>query len=133
MLKNNNSSNLNTHKKILYVDDEEINLKLFDLSFRSDFEIITALSGEEGLEILESNTEIHLVISDLRMPGMDGLKFIKELKLRKPTRMCMLLTGFVESEVMLEGFNKDLIFRYLTKPWKKETLFEAIEEAFRRH
>lgn len=85
------------------------------------------------MEILESNTEIHLVISDLRMPGMDGLKFIKELKLRKPTRMCMLLTGFVESEVMLEGFNKDLIFRYLTKPWKKETLFEAIEEAFRRH
>ena len=118
-------------KKILYVDDEEINLKLFDLTFKKDFEIITALSGEEGLEIIERNPEIAVVISDLRMPGLNGLDFIKELKIRTPGKHCMLLTGFVDSDVILEGFNKDLIFRYLTKPWKKSDVYEAINSTFK--
>jgi response regulator RpfG family c-di-GMP phosphodiesterase len=121
---------MTTLKKILYVDDEEINLKLFDLSFHQHFEIVTALSAEHGLEIIESDPDINLIISDLRMPGMDGLNFIKEIKSQKPSLVCLLLTGFVDSEVMLEGFNKELIYRYLTKPWKKAELLEVILNAF---
>ena len=123
---------MNSMKKILYVDDEDINLKLFDISFRRDFEVVTAMSAEVGLEIIESESEIELIISDLRMPGMDGLNFIKELKSRKPSLICILLTGFVDSEVMLEGFNKDLLFRYLTKPWKKAEVLEVILDAFKK-
>lgn len=117
-------------KKILYVDDEAINVRLFELSFKGDFCVYTATSAYEALEILKSNGDIRLLISDLRMPEMDGLELIREVKSADPAMVCMLLTGYVESDVLLEGFNKDLIFRYLTKPWHKNTLTGTIREAF---
>lgn len=118
--------------RILYVDDEIINLELLQLTFMNDFEVITASSAEEGLKILELNPEIHVVISDLKMPVMNGLEFIKVVKQNFEEKVCMLLTGFMESEVMLEGFNKELIFRYLMKPWKVDELKETILEALKR-
>lgn len=119
-------------RRILYVDDEEINVSLFNLSFRNEFEVYSAKSAKEGIKILDSQPEICVVISDLKMPEMDGLEFIKFIKGKRPEIVCMLLTGYVESEVMLEGFNKDLLFRYLVKPWKKEKLLESIEDAFKK-
>ena len=118
--------------RILYVDDEVINLELLQLTFMNDFEVIAADSAQEGLRLLELNPDIHLVISDLKMPVMNGLEFIKVVKQIDPTKVCMLLTGFMESDVMLEGFNKELIFRYLMKPWEKEELCETILEALKR-
>lgn len=117
-------------RKVLYVDDEDINLKLFELTFRNEFEVKTALSAADGLDILENDSDIRLVLSDLRMPEMDGLQFIKVIKEKDSKVTCMLLTGFIESDVMLEGFNKELLYRYLTKPWKKAALLDVINEAF---
>lgn len=118
--------------KILYVDDEEINLELLQLTFMDELEVITATSARKGLQILESDPEIMIIISDLKMPEMNGLDFIKEIKKRQQDNVCMLLTGFMESEIMMEGFNKELIFRYIMKPWKKNVLMEAIEQALSR-
>lgn len=118
--------------RVLYVDDEEINLELLQLTFKNELQILTALSAREGLDILVQNPDVHVVISDLKMPGMNGLEFIKEVKSRDESKVCMLLTAYLESEIMLEGFNKELIFRYLMKPWNKETLFETILEALDR-
>lgn len=117
---------------VLYVDDEEINLELLQLTFRNEFQVFTALSAQEGLKILSNKPEIHVVISDLKMPDVNGLEFIKEVKSRDEDKVCMLLTAFLESEVMLEGFNKELIFRYLMKPWNKDELHSTIHEALRR-
>ena len=119
-------------EKILYVDDEPINLKLFELAFKSQYQVFTALSASRGLEILEEHSGIPLVISDLRMPVMDGLEFIKVIKERYPGKICMLLTAYIESEVMLEGFNKELLFRYITKPWNKEEMADNLEEALEK-
>lgn len=119
-------------KKILYVDDESINLELFRISFIRHYHVITALSAEEGLRILEKEPDINMIITDLKMPGMDGLEFIKKIKETDEHRICMLLTGYIESEVILEGFNRELIFRYLLKPWRKRDLMEVIEEGFNR-
>ncbi len=117
--------------KVLYVDDEYINLDLLRLTFLNEFNVVTALSGSEGLEILEQQPDIHVVLSDLRMPGMDGLEFIRVIKQRYPDKVCMLLTAYMESEVMMEGFNKELLFRYLMKPFDRDelkgTLLEALE------
>ncbi len=121
-----------TRPKILYVDDEAINLELLQLTFRKELEVITALSASQGLRILEEQPDIQVVISDLKMPEINGLDFIKEIKDRNRERVCMLLTGFMESEVMMEGFNKELIFRYLMKPWRKNELMECIQEALKR-
>jgi two-component system NtrC family sensor kinase len=118
--------------RILYVDDEVINLELLQLTFMNDFKVITASSAREGLELLALNPGIRVVISDLKMPVMDGLDFIKVVKKRDPGKVCMLLTGFMESDVMLEGFNKELIFRYLMKPWEKDELKGTILEALER-
>jgi len=118
--------------RILYVDDEEINLELFQLTFKNELEVITALSAKDGLEILSLNPDIRVIISDLKMPYMNGLNFIKEVKNRYENKVCMLLTAYLESEVMLEGFNKELIFRYLMKPWNKEELHRTIQEAIKR-
>ena len=118
--------------KILYVDDEEINLELLQLTFMNEFTVITAESAREGVKLLALNPDIHVVISDLKMPVMNGLDFIKEVKGSDPETVCMLLTGFMESEIMLEGFNKELIFRYLMKPWNKDELGQTIKEALHR-
>jgi len=118
--------------RILYVDDEEINLELLQLTFMNELEVLTATSAKDGLQILDTNQDIEVVISDLKMPEMNGLDFIKEIKKKSQDRTCMLLTGFMESEIMMEGFNKELIFRYIMKPWKKEVLMEAIREGIRR-
>ena len=118
--------------KILYVDDEEINLELLQLTFMNEFKVITAESAQEGLKLLALNPDIHVIISDLKMPAMNGLDFIKEVKRNNPEKVCMLLTGFMESEIMLEGFNKELIFRYLMKPWDKDELGETLQEALKR-
>ena len=118
--------------KVLYVDDEPINLELLQLTFMGELDVITATSAREGLEILNAHPEIHVIISDLKMPVMNGLDFIKEIKSKSREKVCMLLTGFVESEIMLEGFNKELIFRYLMKPWKKSELIETIRDALKR-
>ena len=118
--------------KILYVDDEVINLELLQLTFMNEFTVITAESAREGLKLLTLNPDIHVIISDLKMPVMNGLDFIKEVKRNNPEKVCMLLTGFMESEIMLEGFNKELIFRYLMKPWNKDELSMTIQEALLR-
>ena len=117
---------------ILYVDDESINLELLQLTFLNDFRVATASSAKEALDLLELNPEIHVILSDLKMPVMNGLDFIKIVKQRYPSKVCMLLTGFMESEIMLEGFNKELIFRYLMKPWRKDELKKTIMEALTR-
>lgn len=118
--------------RILYVDDEVINLELLQLTFMNDFKVIVAKSAREGLKLIEQNPDIHVVISDLKMPEMNGLDFIKQVKKKDPAKVCMLLTGFMESDVMLEGFNKELIYRYLMKPWERNYLMETIQEALRR-
>lgn len=118
--------------RILYVDDEVINLELLQLTFINELDVLTATSAREGLEVLEMNPDIQVVISDLKMPVMNGLDFIKQVKQKSKERVCILLTGFMESEVILEGFNKELIYRYLMKPWRRDELMDAILEAIRR-
>ena len=73
-----------------------------------------------------------MIISDLKMPVMNGLDFIKAVKHKDRDKVCLLLTGFLESDVMLEAINKDLIYRYLMKPWNRNELKDTILEAFRR-
>lgn len=118
--------------RILYVDDEVINLELLQLTFMNEFTVVTAESAREGLDLLALNPDIHVILSDLKMPEMNGLDFIKEVKRAYPEKVCMLLTGFMESEIMLEGFNQELIFRYLMKPWHKDELGATITEALKR-
>lgn len=118
-------------KSILYVDDEPINLELFKINFRNDYKVITATSARTGIEIIEKEN-ISVIISDLKMPEMNGIEFIEYIKNSSPEKVCILLTAYIESDVMLKAINQELIFRYITKPWKKDDVKNVIELAFEK-
>jgi two-component system sensor histidine kinase/response regulator len=118
-------------ESILYVDDELINLELFRINFEDDYNVITAESGNEALSILASNY-IPVIVSDLKMPGMNGLELISKIKGQSPEKICIMLTAYAETDVMLKAVNEELIFRYLLKPWRKTELMQVIHNAFEK-
>ena len=110
---------------ILYVDDEEINLLLFKMSFSKNFNIITSVSPIKALEIVKEN-EIKVVISDYKMPYMNGMELIRETKRVKPDIICMILSAYAESEVTIQ---KELLYKYILKPWNKNDFINVLNEA----
>ena len=114
--------------EILYVDDEEINLNLFEYSFRKDFHIHKSPSAEEGLLLLDK-LHIDVIISDLKMPRMNGIDFIRLVKQKFPAKACILLTGYYEPNLFNDPEIQALLFRYILKPFKKEELKSLILEA----
>ena len=113
---------------LLYVDDEPINLKLFELNVQCTFNVITALSGFEGLEILKNNPDIPIVISDMRMPRMDGLEFIAKAKEQFPNIIFYILTGYEINEEISEALNHKLINKYFRKPLNYKEIEKSITE-----
>lgn len=117
--------------RILFVDDEEAILKsLRRLMRRHSYDCWFATSGAEGLTILEAQS-IDLVISDMRMPEMDGATFLKEVKQRWPFSVRFLLTGYADMSATIDALNLGGINRYVSKPWDDGALIEAIEEGLR--
>jgi YesN/AraC family two-component response regulator len=114
--------------EILYVDDEVINLELFEYSFRKDFIIHKSLSAEQGLQVLE-NVNIGVIISDLKMPNMNGIEFIRLVKEKYPRIACILLTGYYEPQLFNDPEIQSLLFKYILKPFKKDELKNLILEA----
>ncbi|MEZ5084407.1 MAG: adenylate/guanylate cyclase domain-containing protein [Bacteroidales bacterium] len=117
---------------ILYVDDEEQNLVSFRATFRREYEIHTALSGKDGIEIMHNN-DINLIITDQRMPGMTGIEFLKKILPAYPNTIRMVLTGFSDVEAIIEAINTGQVFRYITKPWDEKELHMTIENARQLH
>ncbi|MDD2196020.1 MAG: response regulator [Bacteroidales bacterium] len=114
---------------VLYVDDEPINLKLFELNFTDIFNLITASSGFQGLEILENNPDISVVVSDMRMPKMDGIEFIGKAKTKFPHIVYFILTGFEITEEISQALNSNLINKYFRKPFNFKEIESSISSA----
>ncbi len=114
---------------ILYIDDEENNLISFKSTFRREYDIHVATSGQQGLEIMEQN-EIHLVITDQRMAEMTGVEFLGKVMFLYPDCMRMIMTGFSDMDAIIQAINKGNIYRYIAKPWNREELKITIDSAF---
>lgn len=114
---------------ILYVDDEMINLLSFRAVYRSKYNIFTAISGAEGLEILNKN-EVHIVITDQRMPNMTGVEFLEKVIEKYPAPMRILLTGYTDMSAIVDAVNKGNIYHYLNKPWNDEEMEAVINNAY---
>lgn len=113
---------------ILYVDDESINLMLFKTMFRKKYRILTAASPGKGMEVLGQNPDTEVVISDMRMPEMDGLEFIREAKRKFPGVMFYILTGFEITHEIEDAVEKGLIRCYFQKPFKMDKIDRVISE-----
>ncbi len=117
-----------TKKKLLYVDDEDINLELFKIVFKNKFIVLTAKSGSLGLQQLENNKDVCIVISDMKMPGMNGIEFIKTAKERHKNIIYFILTGFEITEEISQAIESELINKYFKKPLNAKEIEASIME-----
>ncbi|WP_144395144.1 response regulator [Pleionea sediminis] len=117
-------------RTILLVDDEENIIKSLKRLLRRDgYKILTANSGQEGLEILKNN-DVAVILSDQRMPHMSGTEFLKEAKEICPNSIRIVLSGYSELESITSAINEGAIYKFLTKPWDDHLLREHIRKAF---
>lgn len=117
---------------ILLVDDERAILDGLKRQLRRSYTVTTATSGPEALEIMENET-FAVVVSDMRMPGMDGATFLAQARSRYPDTVRMLLTGQADTDAAISAINDGQIFRFLTKPCHPEVLLPALEDAASLH
>ena len=123
----------NMNNKILCVDDEESILRGFQLNLRKDFELHLASNGVEGLEVFDREGGFALVLSDMRMPQMNGATMLSEIKARDPEVVTVLLTGHTDFESAMSAVNEGSIFRMLSKPCPPETLIKVLNDGLAQH
>jgi response regulator RpfG family c-di-GMP phosphodiesterase len=121
-----------TPATLLFVDDEPGILSSLRRLFRPHgYHILIAEGGEQGLAILEEN-EVDLVISDMRMPIMDGAAFLKQVRQRWPGITRILLTGYADITSTVSAINEGEIYRYIAKPWDDTEIVTVVREALER-
>jgi PAS domain S-box-containing protein len=121
-------NNKNLKPSVLYVDDEKANLTSFKYQFRDFYDIHLADSADKALKIL-AETDIPVVISDQRMPGITGVELLEKVNISHPETIRMIMTGYSDMAAVVDGINKGKIYYYLTKPWDEVELKLVIERA----
>ena len=115
---------------ILYVDDEESNLRIFRMAFKRHYNVYTTTDIEEAVRILDDNN-IHLIMTDQKMPEMNGTELLERILPAHPDIIRIILTGFSDIEAIVQAVNKCGIYKYITKPYEsgemKMTLDKALE------
>lgn len=122
----------NQDNNLLVIDDEPSILSSLRRQFRRNYNVHIARSAQEGLEVMKKHP-IQVIISDQRMPGMNGGEFFNQVKHDYPDATRLLLTGYADIQAVIEAINDGNIFRYITKPWDPVELDTIVREAFGRH
>lgn len=119
------------HKKIrvLYLDDEENNLRSFKAAFRREYDVYTAENSEKAFDIVKS-VKPHVIFSDQRMPVTTGVEFFNAIRQVFPDPVRILITGYTDVNDIIEAINRGHIYRYITKPWSEQEIRVAIDNAY---
>ena len=127
------TSELNKSKMTILCVDDELNIlkSMKRLLYKQTYTVLIAESGAAALEIF-AEQEIHLVISDMKMPNMSGALFLQKVAVLFPDTYRILLTGFADMESIIDAVNKGKISRYLQKPWDNNELIAAIDEGLEK-
>jgi serine phosphatase RsbU (regulator of sigma subunit)/DNA-binding NarL/FixJ family response regulator len=115
--------------KLLVVDDEPDNLDLLYRTFRREFELYKADSGFAALDLLAEQGEMAIIISDQRMPRMNGTEFLSRTVESFPDTIRIVLTGYTDAEDLVEAINSGKVFKYITKPWDSDELKSVVSQA----
>lgn len=119
---------MTTKAKLLFVDDEPQILVTLRALFRAKYEVYTATSGAEALEIIQRE-HIHAIISDQRMPHMFGHQLLQQVKTISPNTMRILLTGYSDMSAIVNSINEGEVFRFVNKPWQTAELRNIVDTA----
>ena len=114
---------------VLYIDDEPHNLTAFKAAFRRDYNIFLAESAEEGKQILDKHN-IHVILSDQRMPAVTGIEFFQSILNTHPEPIRILITGYTDVNAVIDAINLGQVYKYLTKPWNENDIRIFIDKAF---
>jgi response regulator RpfG family c-di-GMP phosphodiesterase len=118
---------------LLCIDDEKNILNALKRLLRKEkFRLLTGNSGKEGLQILAEN-KVHVVLSDQRMPEMNGTEFLKEVKERHPDILRIILTGYTDVDSISEAINEGHIYKFFLKPWNDQNLKLEIRQAMEQY
>ncbi|ASC72214.1 Two-component response regulator [Halomicronema hongdechloris C2206] len=115
--------------KLMVVDDEPDNLDLLYRTFRREFQVFKAANGFEALDILAQQGEMAVIISDQRMPRMNGTEFLSRTVAHFPDTIRIVLTGYTDVDDLVEAINSGKVFKYITKPWNPENLKTVVLQA----
>jgi two-component system, NtrC family, sensor kinase len=120
--------------RILCVDDEIPILKAMKRIFMdSDYEILTASSAGEGFDMLSNNQPIQVVVSDYRMPDMDGVEFLQKVCSKYPDTVRIVLSGYADTASIVSAINEGEIYKFIPKPWNDDELKVTIANAIERY
>lgn len=119
--------------RVLWVDDEESLILSMKRQLHSDFDITAAFSGDAGLDAIGKNEPFSVIVSDQRMPGMDGIEFLSLAKDLSPDSVRIMLTGYAEQDTAIEAVNQGQIFRFLTKPCPPHIVLRSLRDAVRQY
>lgn len=117
---------------ILYVDDEESNLYVFESAFSDDFQVICVSSAAEAIEILKKE-QISVLVSDNRMPQMTGVELCEYVSQNYPEVLRILVTGYTDQETVIDAINRGEVMRYITKPWDNIQVRQILKSAVDRY
>ena len=116
-------------QKILLVDDDPDVLEAFRRTLGREFQIETAMGGQEALRVVAENGPYAVVVSDMRMPGTDGVQLLSGIKARWPDTIRIMLTGAADLQTATDAINEGSIFRFLSKPCSKEAMAKTLTAA----
>jgi DNA-binding NtrC family response regulator len=113
---------------LLFVDDEERVLNALRSLFRNEYQVYTATSGEEALALVKRHA-IPIIVSDQRMPGMNGVELLRQLRAEQPRTVRLLLTGYSDLAALVGSINEGEVFRFIRKPWDNDEIRATVSEA----
>jgi len=116
---------------VLVVDDEADNLDAFRFNFGRSFKLLLASSGEEALALAKGE-DVAVIVTDQRMPKMNGLDLLKAARELRPDAVGIIVTAFTDVDVLIEAINLGRIYRYVTKPWDSKELRGVLTHAMER-
>ncbi len=120
-------------KKVLFVDDEPDLLTLYRRLAEKYYNTVTAKNGAEGLKVLKDQGPFAVLVTDYRMPQMDGVELLTAARKICPDTVRIMLTGYAESEIAINAVNSGRIFRFLTKPCSTKDLLQAINAGYEQY
>lgn len=120
-------------RKVLFVDDEPNVLQSIRRNLRKSFDVDTAAGGQEALDKIAANGGYAVIVSDMRMPGMNGVEFLAEAKKCAPDSVRMMLTGNADQQTAVDAVNHGDIFRFMNKPCESDVLTTALNSGIRQH